>query len=155
MSDIALVWDNALYAADFSLEDNDLVVDDGLETSVLISLFTDRRAEPGDVLPDGETDRRGWWADDPDDRIGSRLWLLKRAKESQDTLDRALEYIKESLQWMLDGLVSDEINVTTSFVTINRTRLMLFEVEIHRPELDPVTYRYNYNWASQEARRAA
>ena len=51
----------------------------GLRSAVLISLFTDRRAEPGDV-PEGE-DPRGWWADvlgEEGDRIGSRLWLIDR-----------------------------------------------------------------------------
>lgn len=157
MSDIGLFWNSDEQAADFGVKDNDLARDDGLETSVFISLFTDRRAEPGDVLPQGETDRRGWWADDTDDKIGSRLWLLKRAKETQDTLDRAKEYIKESLQWMIDDLVTNRIDVSTSFVTAFRSglRVMLFEITIFRPETDAVTYRYNYNWAAQEARRVA
>ena len=34
-----------------------------LETSVLISLFTDRRARKDDRLPTDSDDLKGWWAD--------------------------------------------------------------------------------------------
>jgi phage gp46-like protein len=44
---------------DVRLDGGDLSTDDGLETAVLLSLITDRRAEADDVLPDGGTDRRG------------------------------------------------------------------------------------------------
>lgn len=149
MSDIALLWDIA--GADFGIEENDYVLDEGLESAVFLSLFTDRRAEAGDVLPEGETDRRGWWGDTNDDKIGSRLWLLSRSKQTTDTLTRAQEYATEALQWMLDDRVSDQIDVTTEYV---RPGMMGIAVTISRPKLDPVQYRYNYTWAAQEARRA-
>ncbi|EPN56356.1 Phage GP46, partial [Pseudomonas syringae pv. actinidiae ICMP 19079] len=48
--------------------------------SVVISLFTWRRAEADDPIDDAE--RFGWWGDtyptQANDRIGSRLWLLRR-----------------------------------------------------------------------------
>jgi phage gp46-like protein len=149
VSDIGLTWDGTF--ADLSISQNDLASDEGLETSVLISLFTDRRAEPGDVLPDGTTDRRGWWADAApvvaDDRIGSRLWLLDRAKQTPDVLPRAEEYAREALQWMIEDRVTDRIDVTASFP---RAETIGLEVSIYRPELDPVTYRFNYTWNSHE-----
>lgn len=116
--DIALVWSNAAGAADAGIVANDLARDDGLQTAVLLSLFTDRAAEEGDVLPDEETDRRGWWgdefADDAGDRIGSRLWLLARSKRTDDVLARAEEYARESLQWLIDDKVAERIEVTAS-----------------------------------------
>ena len=90
MSDIGLFWDRD--SADFAIEANDLATDDGLETAVSLSLFTDRRAEDGDALPSGDADRRGWWGDDfpavDGDRMGSRLWLLARSKQTPDVLER-------------------------------------------------------------------
>lgn len=93
-------------APGFRLEDN-------LARAVMISLFTDRRAEPYDALPDtggDPPDRRGWWADafqeaGRDARpIGSRLWLLERSVLSRETLRRAEDYAREALAWIVaDG----------------------------------------------------
>ncbi len=51
-----------------------------LVRAVLISLFTWRRANADDTLPDPRGFRMGWWGDTypvvANDRIGSRLWLL-------------------------------------------------------------------------------
>lgn len=102
--------------ADLAVASGDLLTDDGLLTAVVVSLFTDRQAEPGDELPAGETDRRGWWADatlpklaGAPDNIGSRLWLLRREKQLPEVVARAREYATEALQWLLregrvDGL---------------------------------------------------
>lgn len=84
--------------------------DDGLATAVLISLFTDARADsPLDV---GETDKRGWWGDKfspvPGDRIGSQLWRLAREKDRPESLLKAKSYAETALVWMVDdGLVSE------------------------------------------------
>ncbi len=147
MSDIALIWDVQAGAADFAIEANDLATDDGLETAVMLSLFTDRRAEDGDVLPDGETDRRGWWADTEDDKTGSRLWLLDRSKETQATIDRAVEYTREALQWMIDDKVTDRIEVSAEWI---RPEVLGLAVSIFRPKADAVTFQFNYTWDAQD-----
>jgi phage gp46-like protein len=156
VNDIALVWDTTKGAADFVVEDNDLLTDDGLETAVLLSLFLDRRAEDGDVLPDGETDRRGWWGDAfpvvEGDRIGSRLWLLARSKQTQEVVDRAKEYATEALQWLIDDKVAARVDVESEIV---RNGIIGIGVSIHRPKQDVKNYRWNYTWASQEARRVS
>ena len=85
----------------------------GLRTAVIISLFTDRRANDDDVIPDGSNDRRGWWAN-PD--IGSRLWLLSREKETQETFDRAVLYTREALQWLFDDGVALSVDVSGEWV---------------------------------------
>ena len=60
LGDLSLTWSNDTGDADLSLIDSDLAVDRGLETSVLLSLFLDRRAEPDDKPPSGDdNDRRG------------------------------------------------------------------------------------------------
>lgn len=41
------------------------------------------------------------------DRIGSRLWLLKREKQLPETLRRAEDYAREALAWLVtDGLAA-------------------------------------------------
>lgn len=98
-------------AIDLSLVGYDLATEDGLRTAVIISLFTDRRAEADDEIPDGSDDRRGWWAGP----IGSRLWLLARTKETPDTLARARAYAIEALQWLIDDGVATTVDVTAEW----------------------------------------
>jgi len=132
---------------------NDLATDEGLQTAVILSLFTDRRADDSDPLPIGQTDRRGWWGDTlPDvaeDKLGSRLWLLEREKEQTSVLIRAEEYAREALQWLLDDRVAAQVDVTAE---VPRSGVLGLAIAIHRPRLDPVAYRFTSTWAAQEAR---
>lgn len=151
MGDLKLVWSNTALAADIAIESNDLATDEGLETAVLLSLFLDRRADDGDVLPDGETDRRGWWADAfpvaNGDRIGSRLWMLARARQPDAAATRAEEYAREALAWLVDDRIAERVEVNIEI--INTTGLGV-DVVIYRPRNpDPVRYRFDGVW--QEA----
>jgi len=89
-------------------------ISDDLPRSVLISLFTWRRANPDDDLP--ASNKYGWWGDsyptELNDRIGSRLWLLSRAKMLPETVARAEEYATEALQWLIDDGVADSVQVS-------------------------------------------
>jgi phage gp46-like protein len=95
--------------------DTGMVQTDPLVRAVLLSLFTWRRANAGDVLP-GEQ-KMGWCGDSlspiAGDRFGSRLWLLARAKLVAETFQQAKDYAKESLQWLIDDGVCARIEVTT------------------------------------------
>lgn len=154
MGDIALIFDADLASADFSIEDNDLLSDAGLETAIMLSLFTNRVAEDGDVLPDDGNDRQGWWADAvpvvDGDRFGSRLWLLQRCKNTADIPGRAEEYCKEAVQWMIDDHVLDRVDVESEIIGNDTLGI---KVTPYRPKADPVSFRFNYNWAAQEAKR--
>ena len=114
--DIKTFFNQETSSFGITIANGDLVADQGLQTAVVVSLFTDRRAEPDDAIPDGSNDRRGWWGDTyaaiPGDQIGSRLWLLGRAKETQDTLNRAREYALEALQWLVDDGLVKSVDVT-------------------------------------------
>ena len=108
MTDLALLFTEH---GDFDLiiENRDLLGDEGLQTAVTVSLFTDRVARPDDPLPEylpgHYSDRRGWWGDLCRENgrsrpIGSRLWLLFREKELPEVVARAREYAAESLSWL-------------------------------------------------------
>lgn len=82
-----------------------LVRDRGFESAVYMSLFLDARAEPGDDLDDPD-DVRGYWGETYGFPIGSRLWLLRRRKRTQEVLNLIESFTLEALQWMLDdGIV--------------------------------------------------
>jgi phage gp46-like protein len=126
VTDIALVWNSTIGEADLAISGGDLQVDAGLQTAVIISFFTDAPAQPGDEIPDGSTNPRGWWGDMPidtaqqdtaavPDHIGSRLWLLDRALQIPETLTRAVAYAKEALQWMIDDGVAGSVEATARF----------------------------------------
>lgn len=156
MADIALVMGK--WGGDIAIDGFDLARDDGLETAVIISLFCDRRAASVEQIPDElpKDDLRGYWGDVrpfvEGDKTGSLLWLLSREKQTPQTLSRAQEYCTEALQWMLDDKVAALVNVACSYVA---TGWMRIDVDIYRPDGAPVTYRYNYEWAAQAAKRAS
>lgn len=149
--DIKLEWSSAANEADVSIESNDLATDACLRTAVLISLFTDRRADDGDVLPYGETDRRGWWADAfPEvegDRIGSRLWMLARSKATQDTLSRAEEYAAEALQWLVEDGAAEKVEAVA---TLHHAGTLGLEISIYRPQQkEPTRFRFENAWQAE------
>lgn len=149
MSDVGLFWDEQFGAADLSVVAGDLVQDGGLETAVLLSLFTNAR--------DG--DARGWWGDVvpvvSGDRFGSRLWTLAREKDTAAVLQRARELAREALAWLLEDKVAAAVEVLAERAPLSAgTAALVLTVKIHRPAAASVAYRYDYNWASQQARRA-
>ena len=123
--DLALAFDPGTRKVDLVLgEDGDLAVDFTPAPAMLITIGSDRRARPDDPLPTGITElnsptsfieRRGWAGDALDaggERVGTRLWLLDRAKENELTRLMAVEWLKEGFSWVLrEGLPPAEIEV--------------------------------------------
>jgi phage gp46-like protein len=147
--DLALLWSDAVGSADVELIDfdADLATDRGLMTAVVLSLFTDRRAEADDVPPSGDArDRRGWWADQfariGGDFIGSRLWLLDRSTLKNETALRAAEYVRESLKWMVDDRI---VEATDVVCTLAQTGILI-ALSLSRPGRDATTFRFAYTW---------
>jgi phage gp46-like protein len=92
------------------LDDGTLDSTQALATAIIVALGTDRLADSQDILPDPDSDdRKGWWGDYQAEaiwngwNIGSRLWLLRRAKITDETafegstLRRVEFYIWEAL----------------------------------------------------------
>lgn len=147
--DLKLIWTEENLAA-LSVGEADLNTDEGLTTAVLVSLFTDRRVSADEELPPGETSRRGYWGDSfpevQNDKIGSRLWLLNREKQLQIVIEKAREYAREAVQWLLDDRVANRVDVVVESPAF---QTLLIQITIYRPSADPVNFRYNYNWQAQ------
>jgi phage gp46-like protein len=150
MADIGLKWKENF--ADFTVEKTDLALDDGIETAVLISLFTDRRVRV-DELPLHETDRAGWWgdmiADEEGDEIGSKLWLLAREKQTEETLIRYQEYAEQSLAWLVSDGLAQGVEVVASYP---RREMVALEVTIQKPQ-GKLTFKYSFNWKNEGSKR--
>lgn len=136
---------------DLAMDGVDLATDEGLSTAIIISLFTDARASALE-LPDGHTDRRGWWGDisDTDYPIGSKLWTLSREKSINSVVVRAEEYAFEALRWMTDDGVVSDMTVSASLL---RRDTLLIEVDLERRG-ENLSLRFEYNWQQQIAEAA-
>lgn len=148
MSDIRIAFDPSTNVFDIVLGANGaLELDDGLETAVIVSLFTDRRADADEEIPDGSQDRRGWlgdsYADIAGDQIGSRLWLLWREKQTQQTALRAREYALEALQWLIDDDIVRSVDVVAQWIAQG---VLSVDIAIVKPAGTEVNFRYQYVW---------
>jgi len=132
---IRMLYDNVLQYGDLDRTgDLNLVDDLDLETAVLISIFTERRVEPGDEHSDTLTYKGGWWGNAIDggtDKIGSRMWLLAREKATVSNVNKARVYLEECLKWLLDDGVAKSVVVTT--VRGAKPVDLQFTIDIARP----------------------
>lgn len=144
--DIALTFQNSSQFTDISLNGADLAVDQDLYTAIVISLFSNRRADPDDVV-DGDY-RGGWWGDSfatvNGFQIGSRLWLLSRQKATQDVANRAQQYCYEALQWLVDQFVVASILVETE---IHPLFTLAIGVTVTKPDGTTIPFKFQYVWS--------
>jgi phage gp46-like protein len=166
--DIAIVFDQQKWQGDFVLAGGALQTDDTLKTAIFISIFTDRRADPGDVIPNddpnhpGGADPRGWWGDaflgqmlatqlaapgvsvKPGFRVGSKLWLLSRSKQTPDVVAKAQEYCEQALEWLIDFGICSAVAVTASVI---RQGVLGITVKLSRNR-SAKTEQFDYVWGA-------
>lgn len=148
--DVKLLLDEngTIQNTDISLfENRELLQDFGLENAILISLFTDARADDNESTSDKSSNRRGWWCDDIDkDNTGSKLWVvLSRAKLSDPIIPAVNKAVKDSLAWLIEDNVAKQINVDCQIVS----DLLAIKIEILSFNLKSKSYKYYYNWKNQ------
>jgi phage gp46-like protein len=143
--DVAIVWNDTRTAADWQLGGAGmLTMARPIETAVIVSLFTDRRAGSDDQLVPGDTDRRGWWGEQLDgDVVGSRLWLLRRAKRLPETLKKAEDYIREALHWLIQDGLCASIDVSAEWLGAYRINATIV---VHRTSGARETVVANWAW---------
>lgn len=118
---------------------------DALVRSVVISLFTWRRANQDDVT---EGQKMGWWGDvaEPsvvNDKIGSRLWLLSRETIRNSTINRAREYCEEALQWLVDDKVASQFTVLVERLDITS---LAIGIVVYRNDGTKLDLKFNNAW---------
>jgi len=111
--DCALVYNPKTLSCDLALgADGDLRVDTTPITPMLLSVELDRRAATDDPLPQGQSPfltragidaRRGTACDclDPDyEPVGSKCWLLERAKQTEENRLLFTMWLEQALSWV-------------------------------------------------------
>lgn len=150
--DIKLKFDDLEATGDFELDNGDLLREEGLETAVRISLFTDARADEFDDLDD-PNDKRGWWGDQlseyEEDKIGSKLWLLKRSKTTQDVVSKAKIYALEALEWMVEDEVASNIDVITEAIGEPSEKILAMAVMIKKFDNTIEVFKFDDLWNAQ------
>ena len=149
MADISTIWHSSLAVSygDWAVDPVGLalVSGDDIVTAVIISCMTDRVLPDGVDSPDGSGDPRGWWGDDPGYPIGSRIWTLLRAKQTDETLANAKAYLIEATQWMIDDGVVASFDVITEW---DGPGFLAAEITAHKPTGAPAVI--NFGWAWQD-----
>lgn len=109
--------------------EGDIKTADTLDTAILLSLFTDRRASSSDVAE--PQNRRGSVIDleTPDDLSGSLLWLFEQSRLTGEVLSRLGNFGQLCLEWM----VRDSIATEVSARAIVRTSTVDLKVDIKKP----------------------
>ena len=148
--DITVIFDNATGTGDWTINSvsGDLQTGGDLETLVQVLLFTDRVLHPDETPPDGSGDARGVWFDTLDPpALGSRLWLLERAKISNrnETLATVTDIVNEALQLLIDEGIAQSIDVVPEF--LDGTFIQI-SIAIYQPGNTAPTY-FTYQWAWQ------
>jgi phage gp46-like protein len=100
---------DGVYDLDLDADARDLATTGGLETALLCSLFSDRRAAVDEVADPWR--RRGWignlLSDIPADNYGSGLWLYEQHRATSEVRASLRMEVIQSLDWLADeALVS-------------------------------------------------
>jgi phage gp46-like protein len=132
-----------------------------LATAIRVALGTNGLANEEDVLPDPDsTDRQGWWGDYQAQEIwggwaiGSRHWLLRRAKITDGasaegpTVQRARDYTVECLQPFVDQKVITSFEVISIRPTVDR---IYVTARIFRGPKEDIALRFQILWQEMSA----
>ena len=152
--DLKIIFDSLYQEFDLGLGKGDLTTDDSLESAVLISLYTDKRAGEDDLLPDSRNtnDVRGWWGDQlvpftEGDEIGSKIWLLSREKTTTQVYIKLENYIRDALQWMVDDEILTKIDVAIERQNpLPENNTLAFEIKLYKIDDRIVSLNYSYQW---------
>jgi phage gp46-like protein len=103
---------------DFSIVNGDANKEDGFDTSIWVSLFTDARADESQVAI--KEYRRGWLGNlayEVEGRqLGSLLYLLDQTRLQNSTLNNAIDYTRKALNWYLEDGICRSITVTGNII---------------------------------------
>jgi phage gp46-like protein len=131
MADVGLIWKDGKGDILINEAGTDLQEDFDLRTSIIVSLFSDSRAQVSE-LPSTDDDPRGWW----NAEIGSLLWLLQRAKLIERNLEKGKTYIRNALNWLLTERIASDVIVDGAIENLQRFRFTIRVVKTSESRFD-------------------
>ncbi len=111
---------------DFDINsEGDFVSDDTLNNPTNVSILTDSRADESEVP---EASKRGGWSGNEiyaqiGHEMGSKLHLVKQRRFNEETKNISRDYVKKSLQWLVDDGIVEQVNVDATLIFGNPNRL--------------------------------
>lgn len=137
---------------DLIIEDGDFKPTEGLETALLVSLFSDRRAY-ADEVPD-PLKRRGTIIDlvpeEPGDKYGSGLWFYEQSRLSTEVRNGVRNEAEMSLQWTVADRLATFVQAEATREPANR----LLNLNISLTALDGGLSSYVFKIADATRRGA-
>ena len=89
---------------DIEIDDfGDIRTQDFFDTSILVSILSDKRANSSEVLDSSR--RRGWIGNEVRDdgfEIGSKLWIFEQSRLTRTVMNSIEDVVRESLRWLVD-----------------------------------------------------
>lgn len=130
-SNDVVLQENADGILDIVLDDEgDILTDNFLDTSLIRSVFAERRAAKDEVA-DPQM-RRGWIGNEGKDfEDGSKVWLYEQARLNSKTLNGVKSEIENGLLWLLDDRVALDFEVVLG---VGDDLEMTAEIKIQRDE---------------------
>lgn len=97
-----------------SVKNNDLVPVEGMESAILVSLFTDQRLDESQM--DIPINRGGWFGNvlTPNRELGSKLWAYENVRVSSGLMGNIRDCAKRSFDWMNKDNLTRKISVTVT-----------------------------------------
>ena len=139
--DVQLTQVDQLYDISIDESTGDFDLTDGLDTSLIVSLFSDARAAPDEVTDAAR--RRGWLGDlasDVPERVfGSKLWLLEQSRLTSSVAAFAGDYANMALAWMIDDGAATAVEVAPAISNGN------LDLDITFTTVDGVTSSLFFN----------
>jgi len=144
VTDAVLTIDVATQLYDINIDaQGDIETADFFDTSILYSIFGERRANKDEVLD--ARYRRGWIGSEGKDfENGSKLWLFEQSRITATNLARIADEVKKSLQWLVDDGFAVSLIVESVTVDTKRNKLVL-ALDIRR-SADKVERRFFDLW---------
>lgn len=124
-------------------DNSDFGLTEGLESAVLASLFSDRRAAK-DEVPDPMR-RRGWIgnlvAEVHGDNFGSGLWLYEQKRLSGDVVIGLRLEAEQALMWMVEQSLATGVSARVVAVAANRQVLLSIDLTETSGDVTSRAYR--------------
>lgn len=132
-------------------EDGDMLTENFLDTSLLRTIYAERRASESEVLT--QNLRRGWIGNaEKDFEDGSKVWLFEQAPLTLQTINGIKSEIENALQWLIDDEVALDYVVN---VIVEDSLALTADIKIQRSSSEADNKFYplfensgNYNYAS-------